>query len=468
MTMKTKTRADKRLSTIIASKFVKVHKAIKLGKYATYWLKGGRGSTKSSFIAIQIILGMMRDARAGIMSNAIALRRHEKYCKDSVYEQLCWAIDILGVAHVWSVGLSPLSLTYTPTGQKILFRGADKPKKIKSTKFRKGYCKYVWYEEPDEFEGMEPIRVINQSLVRGGDEVITFYSYNPPKNSGNWTNMEAKKTRPDRLVHHSTYLDVPREWLGNQFIVEAEHLKATNETAYRHEYLGEEVGTGGEIFQNVTLRPITDEEIAEFDHLKRGVDFGYAIDPASYGVMHFDAKHKRLYIFHEFYGVGISNEKLIKHIKAENVSNSRVIVDCAEPKSIGEMQKNSIHTIPAKKGADSVDYGIKFLVDLEEIIIDDERCPNTAREFMGYELEQDANGNWKSEYPDKNNHTIDMCRYALNDEIMTGFKYRESKAVESGYKEGGVYSRGELKLKGFNDSQINQMERGGKIKLIGR
>lgn len=409
------------LKSVIAPSFYTIHNAIKNNKYAHYWLKGGRGSTKSSFIAISIILGMMKDSRA----NAIALRRYDKYCKDSIYEQLSWAIDILGVDAFWHKGLSPLALTYIPTGQKILFRGADKPKKIKSTKFSKGYCKYLWFEEVDEFEGMEPIRVILQSLIRGGDDVITFYSYNPPKSSGNWANMECKKTRPDRLVHHSTYKTVPPEWLGNQFIVEAEHLKTTNETAYHHEYLGEEVGTGGEIFSNVTLRPITDEEIASFENVKRGLDFGYAIDPLSYNVMHYDRKHKRLYIFHELYAVGLSNKAAYDHISKENKNNDTIIADSAEPKSINEIRQYGARIRPVKKGPDSIEFGIKFLQDLEEIIIDDERCPNTAREFLGYELEQDANGNWKSQFPDKDNHSIDATRYALNDECM---KFREEVA----------------------------------------
>lgn len=428
--MMTMIKVKKKLSSVFAKHFIKVHKAIKFNKYASYWLRGGRGSTKSSFIAIQIILGIMRDAKAGIMTNAIALRRYDKYCKDSVYEQLCWAIDILGCNDKWHQGLSPLSLTYIPTSQKILFRGADKPKKIKSTKFRKGYCKYIWYEEVDEFDGMEPIRVINQSLIRGGNEVITFYSYNPPKSNGNWANIEVKKTRPDRLVHHSTYKNVPKEWLGNQFITEAEHLKLTNETAYRHEYLGEEVGTGGEIFSNVTIRKITDEEIKEFDNIKRGMDFGYAIDPFSYDVSHFDTKKKRLYIFHELYEVGLSNDKAIAHVKNENKNNNLVIADSAEPKSIAEFQKNGVKCVAAVKGPDSIEYGIKFLQDLEEIIIDDERCPNTAREFLSYELEKDSNDNWKSKFPDKNNHTIDAVRYSLNLEIRNGYKYRGKDSIQ--------------------------------------
>ena len=153
------------------------------------------------------------------------------------------------------------------------------------------------YEELDEFFGMEEIRSINQSLLRGGDIFYVFYSYNPPKSINSWVNAEVINERKDRLVHTSCYLDVPKEWLGEQFIIEAEHLKETNELAYRNEYLGEPTGTGGAVFTNITLRPITDEEISHFDKIKDGIDFGYAVDPACYLQMHFDKTRKKLYIF---------------------------------------------------------------------------------------------------------------------------------------------------------------------------
>ena len=137
------------LTKLIAPSFYGVHHDIKAGRHTHYWLKGGRGSTKSSFISVEIILGMMQDTAA----NALVLRKVAVNLKDSVYEQLLWAIEALGVEHLWKAKLSPLQLSYLPTGQRILFRGADEPKKIKSTKFRKGYCKYIWYEEADEFAG---------------------------------------------------------------------------------------------------------------------------------------------------------------------------------------------------------------------------------------------------------------------------------------------------------------------------
>ncbi|MEA4972933.1 MAG: phage terminase large subunit [Candidatus Metalachnospira sp.] len=402
-----------KLSSIIAPSFYEVHNDIKRRGHTHYWLKGGRGSTKSSFASTEIILGMMKDKNA----NCVALRKVGMNLKDSVYEQLEWAIKMLGVEMYWQSKLSPLELIYIPTGQRIIFRGADKPKKIKSTKFRNGYCKYIWYEEVDEFGGMEEIRTINQSLMRGGESFCVFYSYNPPQSQRNWVNEEVLKQRADRLVHHSNYLDVPREWLGEQFFIEADHLKAVNEKAYNHEYMGEVTGTGGEVFTNIVLRPIVDEEIKIFDRIARGLDWGYAIDPFHYTVNHYDKARRRLYIFYEIYAVGMSNRKAAQLIQKENKSNKIIICDSAEPKSIAEVAEYGLRVIGAKKGPDSVEYGIKWLQDLEAIIIDPVRCPNTAREFYGYELEKDANGEFKAKFPDKNNHSIDAVRYSREDDM---------------------------------------------------
>jgi phage terminase large subunit len=224
---------------------------------------------------------------------------------------------------------------------------------------------------------------------------------------------------------------VPREWLGEQFIIEAEHLKETKPDSYNHEYMGEVTGTGGEVFTNVTIRKITDEEIRSFEVVKRGMDFGYAVDPFCYNVMAYDRKRKRLYIYHELYKVGLSNHSAIEQVKLENKNNEMIYADSAEPKSIHEFNQSGLRTIGCKKGPDSVEYGIKFLQDLEEIVIDDIRCPETAREFLSYELEKDSQGNFKAGYPDKNNHAIDSVRYGMNLECMQ-FKDEKKKKRNDG------------------------------------
>lgn len=407
---------DIKLSEIIAPSFFDVHQALKNNDYTHYWLAGGRASTKSSFISLEIPLGMMKDKNA----NAVVLRKVSNTLKDSVFNQLIWALDKLGVLDYWQINKSPLELVYKPFGNRILFRGSDDPQKLKSTKFIKGYCRYIWYEEVSEFYGMEEIRNINQTLMRGGNMFTVFYSYNPPKNINNWVNAEALVVREDKLLHKSNYLTVPKEWLGEQFFLEAEHLKEVNELAYRNEYLGEATGTGGAVFDNLTIREITDEEIKSFDKIYDGLDFGYAVDPACYVQVYYDKTRKKLYIFSEVYGAGLSNERLWEKIIDKKISRATITADSAEPKSIDKLNSlGEIYVIGAKKGPDSVEYGIRWLQDLEEIIIDNKRCPNSAREFGLYEYERDKYGEFKSKYPDVNNHSIDAVRYAIEDETKS-------------------------------------------------
>lgn len=384
-------------------------------KYREFWLKGGRSSTKSSFIAISIVLNMMLDAQNGVYSNAMALRKVENTVSGSVFNTILWAIEMLGVENYWKATKSPMIISYMPTGQEIQFKGCDDPRKVKSTKFKKGYCKYIWFEELDEFYGMEDIRSIKQSLMRGGPNIKVFYSYNPPKVVSNWVNTEAMLNIEGRLVHHSTYLDVPKEWLSEDFLIEAQILKEQNELYYRNEYLGEATGTGGQIFDNITVREIKDEEVKRFDNILDGLDFGFAVDPSAYIQGYYDKTRRKLYLFNEIYKVGLSNKQLYEQIKKIKVGSAYITCDSAEPKSIAELKALSLRVKGAKKGPDSIEYGIKFLQKLSEIVIDSKRCPNCAREFKGYAYDIDKNGNFISRYPDRDNHSIDAVRYMIED-----------------------------------------------------
>ena len=409
------------LTNVIAPAFYDLHWDVMQNMHTYYKLDGGRGSTKSSFVSVEIILGMMADAQQDKFTNAVAFRRYKDNLHDSVYEQLIWAIDKLGVSDLWHETLSPLRLTYIPTGQVILFRGADRVKKSKSIKVSKGYIKYLWFEELDEFEGSEKIRSIRQSVVRGGEEFTVFYSYNPPKSQRIWVNDPVEFSSPDMFCHHSNYLTVPRHWLGEQFIIDAEHLQKVKPEAYAHEYLGEITGTGAEVFTNLTNRRIADDEVKNFDRIRRGLDWGYAADPFHYTECHYDKTRKRLYIYFEIHQVRLSNRASAAQVKTQNKGNHEVTCDSAEPKSIADFRELGLRVKGAKKGPDSVDYGVKWLSEeLEEIIIDAERCPNTWREFYGYELDRDANGNLKADYSDKDNHSIDAVRYALEDDMKKG------------------------------------------------
>lgn len=428
MSMTSPNQIKIKLSNLIAPSFYGLHWDVVEHRYTHYKLAGGRGSTKSSFISLEIPIGMMQDPQA----NAIAMRKVGRFLEESVFQQLIWAINALGVSDKWKIRYSPLSLTYMPFGNKIIFRGADDPQKIKSVKLANGYFKYIWFEERSEFDGEEEERTILQSLMRGGSEYFVFYSWNPPKSMNNWVNQDTIQHREDTIIHHSDYRTVPPEWLGKQFFIEAESLKEIKPKAYDHEYLGIATGTGGQVFENVTVRPITEEEMERFDRIYHGLDFGFGADPAAYEKMYYDRTRKCLFLFGEVYGVKLGNTKLARKIRSYNPLNRTITADSEDPRAIDALNELGLRVVGARKGPGSVDFGMEFLADeVNEIVIDQRRCPNAAREFTGYELDQDKNGNFKGSYPDRDNHTIDAVRYALED-VMTSRKVKVRKKSDYG------------------------------------
>lgn len=399
-------------SDLIAPSFHDLFWEIEKDRWQEVWLKGGRGSTKSTFVSIEIIFGILKDPDA----NAIVMRRYSNELRDTVYGQFEWTITKMGLENRFRFQYAPMQIIYEPTGQKILFRGADNPRKLKSINIGRGQIKYAFFEEVDQFSGMEEIRNIIQSLFRGENKKrISFYAYNPPKSGRSWVNQETVISKPGKRVHHSVYKDVPREWLGERFLADAEHLQQVNETAYRHEYLGEEVGTGLEVFNNVQICVLTDEEIAGFDQIRQGLDWGYAADPLCFNRMNYNRKKRQLHIFHEISGINLFNRVFFE--KAKEFSQFMTIADSSEPKSIDEVKSYGMKIEGAKKGAGSIESGIKFLQDQEQIIIDPIRCPRATREFINYSLEMTRAGEIKNIFPDKDNHAIDCCRYALSNDM---------------------------------------------------
>lgn len=403
--------SDIRLSDHIGPAFYSLARDVFQHGHTHYDLSGGRGSLKSS--TVSELVPPLLIANPG--THALVLRKVANTIRDSVYAQYIWAIDKLGMAEYWEAKVSPLELIYKPTGQKIMFRGADDPMKIKSIKVPFGYIAVTHFEEKDQFAGRAEIRNILQSTMRGGQKYWNFESYNPPISRDNWANLDSLEDRPDRLCHKSTYLEAPPEWLGEQFLLEAEHLKQTNERAYRHEYLGEPVGTGGNVFENVVDYPMGSDLIGSFDRIYSGVDWGWYPDPWAFNRMHFDAARRILYIFDEDRANKKSNQETAEILMKKHgiTAMDRITADSAEKKSVEDYKSYGLYCRPAEKGPGSVEYSMKWLCSLAEIRIDRKRCPETYKEFTCYEYERNKDGEIISGYPDANNHNIDAVRYAM-------------------------------------------------------
>lgn len=402
----------------IGKAFVDLYRDIEERKHYEYWLEGGRGSIKSSFWS-ELVTEILENNENMC---ALLIRKVGNTLKDSVFSQMQWGIDKLAetypeVGKHWKATKSPLEIKNENTGQIIYFRGADDPVKIKSIKPPKGkYIGIVVYEEFDQMNGMNEVGTIDRSVIRGGEDFIMLRVYNTPTSSQHFVNKEKRIPKADRLVHRSTYLDVPREWLGSKFFDEAEYMKSVNERQWRNVYLGEETGTGGNVFENIELREITDSEIETFDYIYMGLDFGWFPDPLAWTKMCYNPAQKTLYIFDEFVVNKMSNADVWEYLTKEKgvTNNDMIIADSAENKSIGDFKSYGALMYGAEKGAGSVDYSMKWLASLTKIVIDPERCPTSAEEFSTYEYMQDKDGNYISGYVDADNHCIDSVRYALN------------------------------------------------------
>lgn len=399
-----------------------------------FWFKGGRASYKSSFCSAVVSVGMMNDAVQAVaaksrgvqgwkrgLSHAVIYRKHGVDIKDSVFETVRWMVcEKMGLGGLWKFAGDGRRAVFLPTRQQILFRGLDDAQKSKSIKAPFGFFKYLWFEELTEYNGMNEIRSVGQSVKRGGRRPIQLCTYNPPMTPTDWVNEEAEKLMEGRRVYHSTFLDAALykpEWLGEHFFRDAKALLAVNETAFRHEYLGEIVGTGREIFTRVKTRTITDEEIENFRTKRNGLDFGFENDPCALMSCAYEKANDTIYIFGEFVKHGQFEEQIFDEIVRRGIRDKVIVCDCAEPKAIARLQRlGARRATKCYKAANYNDASIVWMRK-RNIVIDPHRCPVAAREFTRYAFDVLRDGRIRNDYPDRDNHTIDGTRYALEDII---------------------------------------------------
>ena len=392
---------------------------------------GGRASCKSSFSSICVVILIVLFPNY----NAVVVRKHKNTLRYSVFEQIVWAIDKLHLRRsngkkagfkIPKSKTAALPIVYIRKNgkeQNILFVGLDDAEKSKSMKISNGYIAILWCEEKTEVEPAD-LQNLKISALRGGDTFYMFESYNPPSATRHWCNTEARTEDPHRMVVHTTYLDIPREWLRESILHDIEQTKKTNKRAYENIYLGIATGTGKNVFENVRLEEITDEMINTWDTTLQGIDWGYFPDPYAYGSMHYDVRKNTLYIWDELYlwknGNYEAFEATREHMEAHNMSiyEDRQTADSAEPKSVADYRKWGGDTRGAIKGKGSRDAGFKWLQGLAAIIIDPVRAPHAADEFTLYEYDIDKRtGEILSGYPEgQPDHYLALTRYATEKE----------------------------------------------------
>lgn len=371
-------------------------------------------------MALWVITNMMKYPDA----NALVIRKTFRTLKDSCFTQLKWAIHRLCVDDYWEIKESPLEMTYTPTGQKIYFRGLDDPLKVTSITVSKGILSWLWIEEAYEIGSEDAFNMLDESIRGGVPEGSGLFkqitlTFNP-WNEHHWLKGRFfDRSSPDIFALTTNYT-------CNEFLDEAdrrvfETMREQNPRRYRVAGLGEWGIVDGLIFENWEEKAFNLDEIRALPSVsaKFGLDFGYTNDPTALFCGLIDERAKTLWVFDELYERGMSNETIAQKITDMGYSKEHVRADSAEPKSIDRLRDLGIrHIRKARKGKDSIANGLDFLQDFHIII--HPRCVNFLTEISNYTWDTDTRTGRKLNRPiDDFNHLMDAMRYACED-CMTG------------------------------------------------
>lgn len=407
-------------------KRVKSIAAIIGGGYDDFWrckkryrvVKGGKASKKSTTTALWIITNMMKPEYAA--ANTLVVRKIMATHRESTFAQLKKAAEMLGAAHLWRWSVSPLEMTFLPTGQKILFRGMDDPLKLASITVAQGYLCWVWVEEAFEIQKEDDFDKLDLSAPRG---IIppplfkqTTLTFNPWRDTHWLKRRFFDRERADTLAMTTNYL-------CNEFIDDTDRalyddMKVHAPRKYDVAGLGNWGVSEGLVFENWEIaafdrHAITKEKPWQWKHIF-GLDYGYTNDPTAFIAAAVNPIEKRLYVYDEHYAVHMLNTDIAAMIIRKGYQKERIRADSAEPKSNDDLRRLGIGRVqPAAKGADSVVNGIALLQEYRIIV--HPGCKNTAAEIAAYCWQQDKAGHLQNVPEDRDNHLMDALRYAMED-----------------------------------------------------
>ncbi len=411
-------------------------------------LKGGKGSKKSTTTAINLIFRLM----AYPDSNLLVVRRVMSTHRDSTFAELRRAQERLKVSHLWKCTVSPLEMTYIPTGQKILFRGFDDVLKLASTTVAKGYLCWCWCEEAFEIENEDDFDKLALSVPRGELPPHLFKQITLTFNPWSDTHWLKKKFFDVENENVSTY---STNYLINEFLDDSdrqlfEQMKEINPRKYAVAGLGEWGISEGLVYENFENGvPIIEDNEAWKWRDFYGLDYGYKNDPAAFVAIKVNPIDKICYIFDEFYATGMLNCDIAAEIKRKGYAKEKIRADCAEPKSNDDLRRLGINRIlPSEKGRDSILNGIDEISGYKLIV--DTKCKNTYAELCSYVYDEKKSVNGHRIPIDTNNHALDALRYAFNDvqffkpkdpnirqRLTPEERYNRSQGVNAGDFSGG-------------------------------
>lgn len=380
------------------------------GRYKV--VKGSRASKKSSTQSLRVIYEIVSNP----VINWLVVRKTERTLRDSCFAQLKWAMRRLHVEKYFRCSVSPLEITYIPTGQKILFRGLDDPLKVTSITVDSGCLCRLWIEEAYEITKEDDFNRLDES-IRGQlpegmyhQVVLTFN----PWSDRHWLKKRFFDTPSSNVLAMTTNYRC-NEFLSQSDLLLFEEMKK-NPRRYAVAGEGDWGVVDGLVYENWKEQVFDTSEITRRATVKSafGLDFGYTNDPSAFICLLVDETAREIYVFDEMYQKGMSNDDIGEELLRRGYSKERIRADSAEPKSIAYLRKKYLRRIrAAKKGPDSIMAGVTLIQDYTIII--HPSCVNFITEISNYTWATDKFDNKINKPVDDFNHLMDAMRYAMED-----------------------------------------------------
>ncbi|MCC0638487.1 PBSX family phage terminase large subunit [Clostridioides sp. ES-S-0001-02] len=382
-------------------------------RYQIYF--GGSSSGKSFSLAQRTVLDIFKGNR-----NYLIVRNVQSTLKRSCLNEITKAISNFKLNEYFQVNKTDMIITCKLNNKQILFCGLDDVEKVKSITPIDGVITDIWVEEATETD-YKAVKQLDKRL-RGKSKVVKrlTLSFNPILKD-HWLYTEYFDIWEDdkQYVEKDNVSILKTTYKDNKFLAE-DDIKALENESDKYYYevytLGNWGVLGAVIFKNWRVEDFSDIE-STFDNFRHGIDWGFADDPFAYVKSHYDRMRRKLYIYDEIEAVGLLNREAAPLV-SKKANRDLVICDNASPKDVAEFNDLRVNAVSARKGAGSIEYGIKFLQGLEIII--HPRCQNFKNEINKYKYKEDKNGNILPIAVDKDNHLIDALRYSLENDMEYG------------------------------------------------
>lgn len=378
---------------------------------------GGSSSGKSVFLAQRCVYDLLNGKRNYLICRAVGTS-----IKTSVFSEVKSVIDDWDLKGRFKIHETDKTITCLSNKRQAIFKGIDDVEKLKSIRPARGSITDIWIEEATETDRDDIKQLIKRQ--RGGSEDVPkrlTMSFNPILQTSwiyidyfskvAWADDQTKHSDSRLSIVKTTYKD-------NKFLTQADIddlENETNEYFYNVYTLGNWGTLGDVIFTNWETKDLSGMG-DQFTSNMFGLDFGFSSDPAAMVATHYDKNRGIIYVYDELYERELTNDILAEEIK-RMIPGGYIVCDSAEPKSIAELNMFGVRAVGARKGKDSVNFGIDWLK--RQKIIVGANCINMRNELQQYQWKKDKDGNSLKVPIDKNNHLIDALRYAYEEAAFT-------------------------------------------------